>query len=274
MFDLVLKYGNRASDWSSGRHDTWPTSNMKRETGVQMSVQKQRVQRLLLVTVAASIALLAVLNTDSIYDFASAATTPTFPSIAGFPNFKGMTLGEARTVAKQHHGSVIVQVTVPSSAASGIVLAQSPTPVWPVRLVVSSGPWRDEWTVLPGAHGPPLKKECAVAISLTEDGNAYPLLCPGGRVNVGAWLFYEQLRPPIMALKRDATPRQVFTQLCDLRPNMPKNYSLNLTLPEYENSYFLVAAYYGWNLPVAASWGEIVAQNVSPAKCIADLADQ
>jgi hypothetical protein len=237
-----------------------------------MIVPNRRVHFLLPLSVATALVVLSMtLNIDLNHDTASAATMTSLPSFAGFPNFKGMTLAEARTVASKHHGSVIVQVTVPSSTASGIILGQGPNPQWPVRLVVSSGPWRNDWAVLPGAHNSPVKKECVVPVLLTEDGNAFPLLCHGGRVNVGAWLFYGQLRPSIMAMERNATPRQVFTQVCNLLPDMPKGFNLNLTLPEYENSYSLAAAYNGWKFPEIARWAEIITQNVSPSKCVADF---
>ncbi len=116
-----------------------------------------------------------------------------------------------------------------------------------------------------------MKKECAVPISLTEDGNAYPLLCPGARVNVGAWLFYEQLRPSVMALTRNATPRDVATRACDLHGKTRKGFNSSLTLPEYVAAYTLAAAYNGWRTSDIGRWEELMSKNVSPARCVTEL---
>lgn len=222
-----------------------------------------------LFSAAALVVLLASLDLSSNHDTASVATTTA--SLAKIPRFSGMTLAATRTLAKADHGSVIVELFVPSNAASGRVLGQGPNPQWPVPLVVSSGPWPNEWAVLPGTHNSPEKKECTLPIVLTEDGNVHPLLCHGGGVNVGAWLFYEHLRPSIMAMGRYATPRQVFTLMCNLHRDKPSGFKRNLTLPEYENAYSLTSAYNGWKFTSTAKWAELVIANVGSSQCIAAL---
>lgn len=222
-----------------------------------------------LFSVAALVVLLVSLNFSSNHDAASVATTTA--SLAKIPGFGGMTLAAAKRLAKTNHGSVIVEVTVPSNAASGMVLGQGPNAQWPASLVVSSGPWPNEWAVLPGTHNSPAKKECAVPIVLTEDGNVHPLLCHGGGVNVGAWLFYEHLRPSIMAMGRYATPRQVFTLMCNLPRDKANGFNRNLTLPEYEHSYSLASAYNGWKFTSVAKWAELAITNVGSSQCVAAL---
>ncbi len=236
-----------------------------------MVVSNRRVFTLPILLTVAVLAVLSLTVPFGSNRTIASATTPTTTTSSGIPNFEGMNLAGARTLAAKDHGSVFVEVTIPSSASVGTVIGQGPNAHWPVPLVVSSGPWRNDWAVLPGTHDAPVKKECAVPILLTEDGNAYPLLCRGGRVNVGAWLFYEQLRPSIMAIARSATPRQAFTQMCNLHPDTPIGFNLNLTLTEYEDSFSLAAAYNGWRSPAIARWVELTIQNVSPSKCVAEL---
>lgn len=177
----------------------------------------------------------------------STTTTYATPSV---PTFKGLTLGNARSLARLRNGRVNVVLRVPSSVTAGTVLAQSPNPSWPVGLVVSSGPWPHDEAVLPGERTPPVRRECAVAIWLSEDGNAYPLLCSGDRVNVGAWLFYAKSHPSMLSLARATPLSRVIASLCHFKVDEPQGFNdSEETLPEQENVFTLAAAYNGWNAP-------------------------
>ena len=77
-------------------------------------------------------------------------------------------------------------------------------------------------SVLPPATVPPVSDECSVPLTKTADGNATPLLCPTGGVNVAAWNrlargFVD--RGPLtwsqtMALGYGATPAQAGRLFC------------------------------------------------------------
>lgn len=101
-------------------------------------------------------------------------TTSATPSAA--PVFKGLTLLEATNLARERGVRVIVVLRAPSNSLAGTVLGQDPNRQWPAGLVVSSGRWANFLAELPGEQKTPVRKECAVAPVLTEDGNVAPVL--------------------------------------------------------------------------------------------------
>jgi len=78
---------------------------------------------------------------------------------------------------------------------------------------------------------------CSAVLEHTADGNAWPLLCRGGRVNVLAWAFYAQLLPHTLAAGRQATLADVWAAMC---------HEGNATNVELEYGFDIAAAYYGW----------------------------
>ena len=66
--------------------------------------------------------------------------------------FVGMSLALAERSARRLHGRVYVEIRIPSSTPAGTVLSQTPN-MWPVGLVVSTGPMKDGWTVVRPIHG-------------------------------------------------------------------------------------------------------------------------
>ncbi|HWD96656.1 MAG TPA: PASTA domain-containing protein [Acidimicrobiales bacterium] len=184
---------------------------------------------------------------------ASSSTTTTH-STSSVPRFKGLSLVNARSLARVRGGRVFVALRIPSHSVTGIVLSQTPNPTWPVGLVISSGDLANNKEVLPGERTSPVGSECAVAIWLSEDGNAYPLTCSGHRVNVGAWLFYARNRPSIMSLPRATSLARVTASLCHFKIGEPKGFNLSEeTLPEQEDVFMLAAAYNGWRVPKGLS---------------------
>ena len=187
--------------------------------------------------------------------------------------FVGMSLALAERSARRLHGRVYVEIRIPSSTPAGTVLSQTPN-MWPVGLVVSTGPMKDGWTVLPGAVDTPLRRECAISITLTEDGNAHPLVCTGEHVNVGAWLFYARLHPWLMHLPRDATARVSLSSFCNSRPNRPPGYNLGgATHPQLVAEFELAYAYNGWTFH-SPSFGQLdLALGItrSAKQCLSDL---
>ncbi len=196
-------------------------------------------------------AALALVLAFSLTDGGPSTTNTTVTSrVFTVPRFKGLTLTNARSLARLRNGRVYVVVRAPSQTAEGTVVSQSLNSSWPVGLVVSSGPWRDDKAVLPGERTPPVRPECARAVWLSQDGNAYPLLCSGNRVNVGAWLFYARNHPSMMSIARSVPISRVIAALCRYTVGDPKGFNDGIeTLPEQESVFTLAPTYNGWKVP-------------------------
>jgi hypothetical protein len=109
---------------------------------------------------------------------------------------------------------------------------------------------RNDHEILPGESMPPVQRERAETVWLAEDGNVYPLLCSGRRINVGAWLFYAHNRPSMMSLPRTTSIGRAVASLCHYTVEAPRGFNLfEETLPEQENVFMLAAAYNGWRVP-------------------------
>lgn len=153
-------------------------------------------------------------------------------------NFVGLTLVEARALARRCRQRLGYVLKVASPAPPGTVISQS-QPYTGNSLVVSAGPPTNKRAVLRGAAGSPVSTECTATITLTEDGNAYPLTCYGSHVNAEAWDFYAALRSPIMRLPRKQTVCQVAAHISDSRLSSPEQYS----------AFELANVYNGWHVP-------------------------
>jgi hypothetical protein len=192
-----------------------------------------------------------------VFTFAStdgSPSTTTTSAAAAVPTFKGLTLAKARSLARARGGRVYIALQIPSGAPTETVLSQSPNATWPVGLVISDGPLRNDHEVLPGESVAPVARECAQTVWLAADGNVYPVLCSGGRVNVGAWLFYAHNHPSMMSLSRTTSVARMTASLCHFMVDAPKGFNLfEETLPEQENVFTLAAAYNGWRVPKGLS---------------------
>lgn len=94
--------------------------------------------------------------------------------------------------------------------------------------------------ILPPANVLPAIDLCSAPVQQFQDGNVGPLFCFGGELNVGAWLFFAQLKPLVMTLGPYAT-------LVDIRPALCIDTGQgHMTLPQEDSAYALSAAYYGW----------------------------
>ncbi len=94
--------------------------------------------------------------------------------------------------------------------------------------------------ILPPATVLPAVPLCTAPVQVFQDGNAGPLLCRGGALNVAAWQWFEQsLQPPVMAAGPGLSADAQRAALCRVGPQ-------NMTVPEAESAYWLAAVYYGW----------------------------
>lgn len=88
------------------------------------------------------------------------------------------------------------------------------------------------------AREPPAVGECSVQLEFDGDGNASPLICHNGSINILAWNYFATIDSPLLGLGRDASEQRVETQLCaDLDHS---------TVPIERSAYTLARAYYGW----------------------------
>jgi hypothetical protein len=149
----------------------------------------------------------------------------------------GMSLTRARSIAHRERVSLSM-IFVPSHEKKNHVIGQDLNLQSNETIVVSAGPLRNDEQVLPLATVPPVSRECALGLNLAEDGNAGPLTCPDGGVNVGAWDYYAGSKPLLMELSRNATSKQVDSAICT-----PES----LTAPMKDSTFQLAEAYYGWH---------------------------
>jgi hypothetical protein len=101
--------------------------------------------------------------------------------------------------------------------------------------------------VLAPATDPPVANLCSAPITATADGNAGPLLCSSGAVNVQAWKFYASVSASVLGLGLNPTQGQVENAICD---DIAHNHA---TKPEEGNGYKLAATYYGWSFNLDAA---------------------
>ena len=93
--------------------------------------------------------------------------------------------------------------------------------------------------VLPPATVLPVGELCTSAVEVFQDGNAGPLFCLSGALNIAAWNFFAQLQPRVMSLGPSATLAEIKAAICT-------RGGQNMTIPEEDSAYTLAAAYYDW----------------------------
>jgi hypothetical protein len=98
--------------------------------------------------------------------------------------------------------------------------------------------------VLAPATDRPNGSLCSAALQTTADGNATPLLCRTGAVNVRAWKFYASISASVLGLGLNPTQGQVESAICD---DLTHNHA---TRPEEASGYKLATAYYGWTFTI------------------------
>jgi len=102
--------------------------------------------------------------------------------------------------------------------------------------------------VLPPASDLPVANLCSKPIATTADGNAQPLTCSSGDLNVRAWQYYAAISASVLGLGLNPTEGQVESAICD---DLKHNHA---TRTEETSGYRLARLYYGWtfNIDVAS----------------------
>lgn len=123
----------------------------------------------------------------------------------------------------------------------------TPTPsstVVTVGVSPSASPSSDEVPVpsqvLPPASDPPAAQLCSKPIVKTADGNATPLTCSTGALNVQAWTYYSTISASILSLGANPSPAQPQSAMCD---DIAHN---GASRAQEANGYRLASLYYGW----------------------------
>ena len=98
--------------------------------------------------------------------------------------------------------------------------------------------------ILAPAPDLPVANLCSTPITATADGNAVPLLCTSGAVNVLAWRFYADVSASILGLGLNPTAGQVEAAICD---DFKRGHA---TKVEEDSGYKLASTYYGWNFNI------------------------
>jgi len=98
--------------------------------------------------------------------------------------------------------------------------------------------------VLPPATDPPAAQLCAKAIVQTADGNATPLTCSNGALNVQAWTYYSTISASILGLGANPSPAQAPAAMCD---DIAHN---GASRAQESTAYRLAHLYYGWTFDV------------------------
>jgi hypothetical protein len=101
--------------------------------------------------------------------------------------------------------------------------------------------------VLPPATDLPVASLCSKPLLTTADGNALPLTCSNGALNVRAWMFYASISSSVLGLGLNPTEGQVESAICD---DLKHNHA---TRPEETSGYRLARLYYGWGFDIDVS---------------------
>jgi hypothetical protein len=105
--------------------------------------------------------------------------------------------------------------------------------------------------VLAPASVPPLVNECRQKLTYSADGNASPLTCTSGGLNVLAWRFYASVGTAVMSLGRGAALHRIYSSMCT------DNSVDHATGPEEQAAATLASEYYGWGVVPQVSTFEV-----------------
>jgi hypothetical protein len=102
---------------------------------------------------------------------------------------------------------------------------------------------------------PPVSAECSIPLTYSADGNATPLLCHSGGVNVLAWNDYASNHLLVMGLGPGATASEVYSAMCS------DTAAGHTTNPIESNAEELVADYNGWSFGNDSEFTEFLGEN-------------
>jgi hypothetical protein len=123
--------------------------------------------------------------------------------------------------------------------------APAPTPTAAATPTATPLPPTPAPTAKPTAKPVPRVVACRLRLTIGQDGNAFPLFCSDGDVNLTAWDHFAPIDPRIMSLGGDASYAQFESAYCaDMRSDS--------TFP-IENSGVQLAGWsHGWRFSVVS----------------------
>jgi len=150
-----------------------------------------------------------------------------------------VTLGVVAMFACSSSQPVATQEPTPTPTVAAVSPSPSPSPTTDTNPVPVGSPVPQQ--ILPPATERPVGLLCSAPIQVFANGNAGPLLCRGGEVNVQAWQHYADVSNTVLGLGQNPTQGQVEGALCaDMKTN-------HATAPIESSGYQLAKAYYGWS---------------------------
>ena len=149
-------------------------------------------------------------------------------------------------------GTTTPPPTMPASTTTAP--AATPTAV-PLSAPVATPPGPTPWP-FPG------QPESCGGVTVAQDGNVSPPVCPDGRPNVAAILFFAKIPSKLLALGPAATAGEVMTAACaDLNAPPPNGGTIPLVTTEAS----LAFAENNWNFGVVTSPAQINQQMTAGA---------
>ncbi len=142
----------------------------------------------------------------------------------------------------------------PATSAPGISSATTPT-ASAVSAPIATPPGPTPWP-FPG------HPENCGTVTIAQDGNVSPALCPDGRPNVGAVTFFAKIPSKLLSLGPEARATEVMSAACqDLNAPAPNAGTIPLITTEAS----LAFAENNWNFESAMSPGQINQRMVAGA---------
>jgi hypothetical protein len=150
-------------------------------------------------------------------------------------------------------GLLLVLALALSGCAAAVTAATStPSPSAPTSTptaaatpTVSPLPPTPAPTAKPTAKPLPRVVACRLRLTVGQDGNAFPLFCSDGDVNLTAWDYFAPIDPRIMSLGGDASYAQFQSAYCaDMRSGS--------TFPIENSGVQLAGRSHGWRFSVVS----------------------
>jgi hypothetical protein len=141
-------------------------------------------------------------------------------------------------------------VLVAGACGSTPTASESPSPTPTPSASASAAPSQtgDEMPVatqvLPPAPDLPVIDLCTKPTVISADGNALPLTCSNGNLNVRAWQYYASISASVLGLGLNPTQGQAEAAICD---DLKHNHA---TRAEESSGYRLARLYYGWTFDI------------------------
>lgn len=173
-------------------------------------------------------------------------TGPFFPAAYYAGTQQGVIVGDGTLSGDQNAGSIDLQLTGPGRSIAQV------TGSWNCRVPRSAsaaGASTATMTALAPALVPPVTGECGASLQHDSSGDASPITCGDGAINVLAWnyLYGAPFDPYVMLLGPKASLPQIEHAFCapDLEQGTPPAVA--------ETIYQIAADYFGWPFRTAPS---------------------